>query len=317
MFWLRAVTAIALAVSGVGCAIRPLPEQVTGVSTDEIVKRIRCETREAIRLKASAYLSRHTEDPAAIALSQSLAQEDYVFDPALFLKLSKQPKQELIKVGSSAIAYNFTFDMTEINNLDPTWDGIGGIPLGTFALGVTAGLDRTRHSIRSFTVSDSFAELLTAVPYSYCKARTVREPNYLYPITGKIGIKEMIDNFIDVSLFDKLAQSGDKGPPAVSDSIEFQTNLSLGITPAVVLTPVTKGFMTKDANFGITNKRQDSHKVIVGLSRDDTAKPPTDVLWLVNGSKNTTPNEKAALAVVDKHILRFEVGQRAVILNGL
>ena len=254
--WLRGATALGLAVSVVGCAIRPLPEQVTGVSTDEIVKRIRCEAREAIRLKASDYLSFHTEDPAAIALSKALAQEDYEFNRADFLRLSSQPKQALAKVGSSAIAYNFTFDMTEINNLDPSWDGIAGIPNGTFGLGVTAGLDRTRHSIRSFTVSDTFVGLLMNVPSTYCKGRTMREPNYLYPIVGKIGVGEMISAFIDISLFDNLAP-GDKGPPAVSDSIEFQTDLSLGITPSVVLTPVTKALTTKDAMFGFVNKRQD------------------------------------------------------------
>ena len=153
------------------------------------------------------------------------------------------------------------------------------------------------------------------VPRAYCIGRTVREPNYLYPIVGKIGIGEMISTFIDISLFDNL-KGGDKGPPAVSDSIEFQTNLSLGITPSVVLTPATKAFTTRNATFGFVNKRQDSHKVIVGLSRDDTAKTPTSLLWLVNGSKLASSSESAALAVVDKHILRFELGQRAVILNG-
>jgi hypothetical protein len=314
MKWLHFIIGIVLTASIAGCAIRPLPEQVTGVSTDEIVKRIRCEAREAIRLKASDYLSFHTEDPAAIELSQALAREDYEFDRKQFLALSNQPRQALVKVGSSAIAYNFTFDMTEINNLDPTWDGIGGIPNGTFGLGITAGVDRTRHSIRSFTVSDTFVGLLMNVPSSYCVGRTVRQPNYLYPIIGKIGIGEMVSTFIDISLFDNL-KSGDKGPPAVSDSIEFLTLLSLGITPNVVLTPV-KAFTTKDAMVGFVNKRQDSHKVIVGLSRDDTAKTPTSLLWLINGSKLASPSESAALTVVDKHILRFELGQRAVILNG-
>jgi hypothetical protein len=315
MFLLRAATAIGLAVSVGGCSIHPLPEQVTGVTTDEIVKRIRCEARDAIRRKTSDYLSFHTEDPAAIALSQLLAQEDYTFDPKLYLKLRNQPKQVLIKFGSAAIAYNFTFDMTEINNLDPAWDGIAGIPHGTFGLGATAGVDRTRHSIRSFTVSDNFASLLTNVPSTYCQARTEREPNYLYPIVGKIGLDEMISTFIDVDQFDNLTKT-DKTPPAISDSIEFQTNLSLGVTPSVVLTPVTKALTTKDAMFGIVNKRQDSHKVIIGLSLDDTAKPPSTLLWLISSPKKTSPSENAALAVVDKHILRFELGQRAVILNG-
>ncbi|SHL47060.1 hypothetical protein [Bradyrhizobium lablabi] len=312
--FLRVGFSIGLAVCAAGCAIRPLPEQVTGVKTDEIVKHIRCEAREAIKLKASDYLSFHTEDAAAIALSQALASEDYVFDRNQFLRLSSQPRLMLAKVGSSAVAYNFTFDMTEINNLDPAWDGIAGIPNGTFGLGITAGVDRTRHSIRSFTVSDTFVGLLTKVTSDYCKDRTPKGPNYLYPIVGKTGVAEMIDTFIDTSLFDNLAKS-DKGPPAISDSIEFQTNLSLGITPSVALTRVTNRLTTKDATFGIVNKRQDSHKVIVGLSRDDTAATPAALLWLVNGSSKSTPAEGAALTVVDKHILRFEVGQRALILG--
>ena len=32
----------------VGCAIHPVPEDVTGVDTLDIVKQIRCETRQAL-----------------------------------------------------------------------------------------------------------------------------------------------------------------------------------------------------------------------------------------------------------------------------
>lgn len=311
--FLRVGFFIGIGVWASGCSIRPLPEQVTGIKTDEIVKHVRCEAREAVKLKAADYLSIHTEDAAALTLAQALASEDYTFDRTQFMRLGSQPRLMLAKVGSSAIAYNFTFDMSEINDLDPAWDGIAGIPNGTFGLGITAGVDRTRHSIRSFTVSDTFVGLLTNVSSDYCKNRTPKGPNYLYPIVGKIGVDEMIDTFIDTSLFDNLAKS-DKGPPAISDSIEFQTNLSLGITPSVALTRVTSRLTTKGATFGIVNKRQDSHKVIVGLSRDDTVGPPAALLWLVNGSSKSTPAEVSALNVVDKHILRFEVGQRALLL---
>jgi hypothetical protein len=40
--------AICLVVSASGCAIHPLPEDVTGVSTYHIVRRIRCEARQAV-----------------------------------------------------------------------------------------------------------------------------------------------------------------------------------------------------------------------------------------------------------------------------
>src|SRR5438552_495057 len=46
---LFSVAAIALSFFGAGCAIHPLPEQVTGVDTPHIVRQIRCETREAVK----------------------------------------------------------------------------------------------------------------------------------------------------------------------------------------------------------------------------------------------------------------------------
>src|SRR4051812_37410089 len=58
--YMRCVAAVAAASLMAGCAIHPVPEQVTGVSTSDIVKQIRCETRNAGRelilrmLKATA-----------------------------------------------------------------------------------------------------------------------------------------------------------------------------------------------------------------------------------------------------------------------
>jgi hypothetical protein len=42
-------TAAYLAIFLSSCAIHPLPENVTGLSTDKIVAQIRCETRSAAR----------------------------------------------------------------------------------------------------------------------------------------------------------------------------------------------------------------------------------------------------------------------------
>src|SRR6266700_1158784 len=40
-----------------GCAIRPLPENVSGVSTPVIVKQVRCETRQAVKDLALGWLT--------------------------------------------------------------------------------------------------------------------------------------------------------------------------------------------------------------------------------------------------------------------
>jgi hypothetical protein len=44
----RVILLLSCALLFGGCAIRPLPEQVTGITTFNIAKQIRCETREAV-----------------------------------------------------------------------------------------------------------------------------------------------------------------------------------------------------------------------------------------------------------------------------
>jgi hypothetical protein len=46
--WRRSLLAIGISVILGGCAIHPLPENVTGVKTTRIVDRIRCEARDAV-----------------------------------------------------------------------------------------------------------------------------------------------------------------------------------------------------------------------------------------------------------------------------
>ena len=45
-----------------GCAIHPLPEDVTGVDTYTIVRQIRCETRQAVIDFALRWLGSESED---------------------------------------------------------------------------------------------------------------------------------------------------------------------------------------------------------------------------------------------------------------
>ena len=57
------------------CAIHPLPEDVTGVTTYDIVRQIRCETREAAKqlvLEKIRDLAEHSPDSRAVSVSQNL-----------------------------------------------------------------------------------------------------------------------------------------------------------------------------------------------------------------------------------------------------
>ncbi len=85
-----ALVAVCLLISG--CAIRPMPEDMTGVPTNIIVQQIRCETRQAIIGSAIGWLtnpenlSEGRVDPASRAIGLQFAEGRPIqqFRPDLF-----------------------------------------------------------------------------------------------------------------------------------------------------------------------------------------------------------------------------------------
>src|SRR5262249_29406395 len=133
------------------------------------------------------------------------------------------------KFKDTAIAYDFTFNMTETTNLDPTVDLTRPLTHKTFGTSIGAGFDRARQNIREFTLTDTFARLFTEIRERYC-SEIADGKNYLYPITGRIGIDEMIGTFVRLTLFadltgqlDEADVIGQKGPPTMADTITFTT----------------------------------------------------------------------------------------------
>jgi hypothetical protein len=199
---LRSATAIVLAVGVAACAIHPLPENLTGVTSEVIVARVRCEARQGVR---EAYLT-YLTGSGAEELSALLADADPPTWPTVVRQYDvKHPinyYRQLLWFGGGAIAYDFTFDMTEMNNVDPTLKGTKPMTSGTRIFGLSASADRTRHAIRDFSITDSFGGLLN-IPSKECEGKLVG-PNYIYPITGEIGLREMTDTFVRLWLIDKV-----------------------------------------------------------------------------------------------------------------
>jgi hypothetical protein len=104
-----------------GCSIHPLPEDVTGLPTADIVHKIRCEARTAV-LK---HLGRN---------------DDY---------------------ANGGIGYDFTFTMTETNNIGAgaTFEFPFLSKFGTFSTDVAAGRDKKRETERKFIIAETFEEL--------------------------------------------------------------------------------------------------------------------------------------------------------------
>ena len=336
----RSACALLLSLSLLGCSIHPLPEDASGVKTTEIVRRIRCEARDGVRQKIAVWLMYRgsIDDPEAARLGPLIADDPRALDT--FKQDQKRLKSVTLAYinlfAKSVISYNFTFDMTELNNLDATVDlaKVFKSSNSTDTLALGAGLDRSRENVRTFTISDSFDVLVYQLNAStYCDGAS-HGPNFIYPITGKIGIAEMIDTFVDLTIFGNLASSsssssgsssnalasankptksaqkgGDSsgGLSAMGDTVTFTTKLSGSATPKIVIAPVTSGLA--DASLVAALSRTDVHKLIVGMSvptpTDFTGTKKGSLLTQIASTSGDTPKERS-LEMIAQQILRFE-----------
>ncbi len=256
-----------LSMALAGCAIHPVQKDVTGFRTVDIVDRIRCESRLAIQDKAIAMLrdyGERTHNPQPIAIAADLEQRRglvWKFDPRM---LDRNERVFFNKYIETAIAYDFTFDITETNKVDPALSPVGLITGGTVGVNLLGGNDLTRQSTRRFSLSENFEEVL-----SNDKLRCAEfylPPNFQYPISGKIGMQELIDTFIDLNQ-DKDLGTLDSGASVFADTLLFTTTLSGSLQPHIELAAVgTRWGLASPTNITASASRSDAHKLIVGLS---------------------------------------------------
>ena len=301
------------------CAIHPLPEDVTGMKTTQIVHRIRCEALDAV-LQAEERINGEIADtPQKVARQQT----------------------RLKVLSNIGIVLSFSLSGEEMNNINSA-SATFQQPLhnGTFSLNANAGslgdtLDR--QNIRTFTVVDNFAELTKPEKQKIC-ATEPAGPNYAYPITGNIGVAEMINTFVTLAIYQDLgAEQGKSGgapslgmntAPTLVDTITFTTVLSVGVNPIWMLTPVGKAFQLTNASINLGVSRKDIHQVIVGLALPGPVSKLGPVQPSSSGTVGFTNNqpfgllvtgyprtraEWVALNAVNHHILRFEVPKSLIV----
>lgn len=160
---------------------------------------------------------------------------------------------------SAAIAYEFDFNIKEINNASAgaTWAKpfVSG---GLFSLTASAGADRTRDAVRNFKIADSFSEAKRAE----C-SREALQKNWIYPIAGDIGMYEVVSTFL------KLRNV--EGPIVnevftFADTLTFTTEISAGLKPTLTLNSLAGRFRLTQANANLSASRTDVHKVTVALA---------------------------------------------------
>jgi hypothetical protein len=248
------------------CAIHPVPQDVA-VPTLEIVKRIRCETRKAVFDSAVGWLVHDKDvDPDSRRIGATFyntGRPIREFHPKLFKGSVSTVLDLFWKTG---VAYNYSFEMTETNNVNTELNFLKPLT-NSRSLGLKAGIDRERQNIRSFTVTDTFSTLIAEVPDSYCDEKIV-SANYAYPIAGRIGMNEVVQTFVNLTLHGGLGPKAGEaaGPPTMVDELGFTTTIFGSATPKVVFSPVGENLSLADVSFNADLKRKDFHKVTVGLA---------------------------------------------------
>ena len=135
---------------------------------------------------------------------------------------------------------------------------------GSLTLPFNANASKDRSSDRNFKIVESFRQLKKARCGDYVEERK----NLAYPITGSIGLAEVVDTYARLERMTNLAAPAGTDIPTFADSLSFTTTLNAGVTSHLVLTPVRR-FRLTDANLGISAQRIDTHNVTLAIARNN------------------------------------------------
>ncbi|RVK42984.1 hypothetical protein [Sinorhizobium meliloti] len=309
------------------CVIVPEQEDVTGISTPVVVQQIRCEMRDAIRGQLAGYLVELKGDKVANAIGRTLADRKNKLSDIDLRGLNPELKELIASFKEYAVVYDFSFNGTITANVDGDVTAVDTFTSGNRSWPFTARLDRSRQNIQSFRQSDTFGGLFREVREDYCANSKVHVANYVYPITGRIGLAEQLQDFLSLNSFAKLAPppTNPKGPPTFVSNITFTTTLKGTVDPTIAITPVV-GSTTTGGGYGLTSSRADIHQVIVAFAANEArptdaeveeflAPAPRPVFRRIRPAPTT--EQRAADEAIDNSILRFNIGREpgAVILN--
>ena len=275
---LASTAALAIAT---GCSVHPIPDDVTRISTADVVKSIRCEVLAGLE----------SFSPNQMATAAPI-------------------------VRATTIGYEFTFDITEGNGAKGADDG----PFLQFANGGKVKLDLTghatlhRHNFRKFTIIEPLLDLAKDDNRARCSDRTTRA-NWTYPISGKIGMDELVRTYLKLEMLSELDETKKAGGPftnvVFADELQFTTNLGVGSTTTLVLDAVVGSLKVTNASINVGASRDDIHKVIVALTRKtipvderrrsrDRIDPKQDRRALLQSDNIRDPRAQARLIEIDE-----------------
>ncbi|MER2251507.1 hypothetical protein ABS772_16445 [Methylorubrum podarium] len=249
-----------------GCAIIPFTENAAGVNSQQISEKIKCETRTALKRIVLDVIRDPRSDGAK---SNASAANDIEKDDSIlknknyFRRLSRDTRAALEKYDGAAIGFDFTFTMTENNSLQGNLNLLSTLGRGTDGLNFGASNTRERKNIENFRItkilSDFFQPNLRCDNYHGAS-------NYIYPISGEIGIYEILKRFFDLNEGGDLGISSTDKTSLYAVTVTFTTSFTGSVNPKITIIPIGKAYGIPDAGITAAATRSDIHTVIIALS---------------------------------------------------
>ena len=246
-----------------GCSAHPLPDDVTRISTHDIVQQIRCEAARAVK--------------------------------------DLGPKYSLL-----TIAYEFEFTINETNNASADATLTHPFAKGESSIAsFNAGVNKKRDAIRNLRVVDGAQDIQN----SNC-GKAELEKNWVYPISGDIGVYEIVSTFVQL-------QKADNPQGAevftFSDKLFFVTFFQGGVSPRITLTPLKGRTQLTTAGIDLSASRKDTHKVTIVLTAGSRLPSPRGSVARLRSAPGSVPMSNNAL--VSTTIIQTQVDptQRALL----
>jgi hypothetical protein len=232
-----------------GCSVRPIPDDVVGIPTEDIVRSMRCETKFAVRDRITYELK---------AIGSGDIESEHVLEPRNLERIRRRDAKlaaKLLAYGASSIAYRFEFMISENNDASGALGFKVPFTTGAFDLAATADYKRQRDGLRRFETVETFADLAKLK----CHDFVVRDAHLHYPISGSIGMTKAVNTFVELTEF-----GGAKGE--FTDTLNFTTTLNGSIKPSLVLNPVPQSFRLVNASGEVSAGRTDKHSVTISFA---------------------------------------------------
>ncbi|MEO0618540.1 MAG: hypothetical protein AAFZ01_04605 [Pseudomonadota bacterium] len=176
--------------------------------------------------------------------------------------LAKQYKK-YIAFRDSTIALRFKFDLSEQNSATGDASFTWPIHLGTFTLAIDGGDTKKRDTLRVVQVGGKFGELLEVECSDRRQANSGLRAAH-YPITGEIGVGELVSQYLKLLDKDISIQEHPTAGRKMTETITFTTTLNGNVKPSLKLTTVNNVSITANGGGGAT--REDIHEVAIEIA---------------------------------------------------